>query len=64
MKRAKSYVCANCDELFERAPKGVCPVCGSQAIYPLGRWTGGIVEPSWDVRRVDTDILRPAAGEY
>jgi len=64
MKRAKSYVCANCDELFERAPRGVCPVCGSQAIYPLGRWTGGLVtgEPDWDVRRVKTGILNPAAA--
>ena len=29
------YHCESCQELFERAPLGVCPVCASTKVYPL-----------------------------
>jgi hypothetical protein len=31
-----SYQCQSCQELHERAPHGVCPICGSAVIVPLG----------------------------
>lgn len=42
MKLKLAYLCLNlledevyCHELFERAPAGCCPACGSEAIMPV-----------------------------
>jgi hypothetical protein len=32
---ALTYLCWSCHELFERAPRGTCPVCQSQNVHPL-----------------------------
>ena len=50
MKLKLAYLCLNqvevdpefyCHEVFERAPAGRCPSCGSEAIVPVGSllWT-------------------------
>ena len=43
MKLRMAFLCLNlleeetyCHEVFERAPTGRCPVCGSEAIMPIG----------------------------
>lgn len=36
MKAGLSYQCQSCEELVERVPQGVCPICGSDAIVSLG----------------------------
>lgn len=35
MKVTTSYGCQQCDEIIPNCPKGVCPICGSGAVYPL-----------------------------
>lgn len=32
-----AYLCVECEEVNDRAPSGVCQVCGSVAVYPLSR---------------------------
>jgi hypothetical protein len=36
MKLFKAYVCFSCKEVFDGAPYGKCPECGSENVYPLG----------------------------
>ena len=36
MKVLNAYICYSCHEVSERAPRGRCRVCSSDAIYPLG----------------------------
>ena len=36
LKAGLSYQCQSCQELFERVPQGVCPICGSDAVVTLG----------------------------
>lgn len=36
MKGEFSYQCNDCKELLPRVSQGICPVCGSQAVVPLG----------------------------
>ena len=45
MKLKWTYLClgqvddtgGRCNEIFELAPLGVCPVCGSEDVFPLHR---------------------------
>ena len=36
MRADLSYQCNDCGELFTRVVRGACPICGSQAVLPLG----------------------------
>jgi len=36
MKAEFSYHCSSCGELLARVPHGACPMCGSQAVVPMG----------------------------
>lgn len=36
MRADLSYQCDDCGELFTRVVQGSCPICGSQAVLPLG----------------------------
>jgi hypothetical protein len=36
MKVGFSYRCSSCGELLTHVTQGACPVCGSQAVLPLG----------------------------
>lgn len=35
MKIDHAYLCSECQEIQQGAPKGACFVCGSQEIFPL-----------------------------
>jgi len=54
MKRSRSYVCLDCDEVFSPPYRSRCPVCGSSAIYPLGKWIAGIPHPEL-IRRIEKE---------
>ena len=66
MKLIHAYTCYSCEEVFSGAPGGKCPVCSSDAVYPVGwferpaeertRWLGlinGKRETSEMRRRLD-----------
>jgi hypothetical protein len=36
MRMDSSYQCHDCGELLTRVTQGACPICGSQAVLPLG----------------------------
>ena len=36
MKGIFTYQCHDCEELVSHVPNGCCPICGSQAVVPLG----------------------------
>lgn len=38
MKLWRAYWCADCDELNDGARRGVCEKCGSQQVYPVGKF--------------------------
>jgi anaerobic ribonucleoside-triphosphate reductase len=39
MKLLETYLCVNCDEVFDPREKGfACPSCGSHILAPLSRW--------------------------
>ena len=35
MKAFNAYICYSCHEVIDRAPRGRCHVCSSDAVYPL-----------------------------
>jgi hypothetical protein len=35
MKAHFTYLCGDCDEVFDRAPHSQCPACWSENIVPL-----------------------------
>jgi rRNA maturation endonuclease Nob1 len=39
MKMDFAYFCIECREVFERAARGCCPVCGSEQIRALAWYT-------------------------
>lgn len=49
MRVTTSYGCQQCDEIIPSCPKGVCPRCGSQAVYPLAT-RGADAEQQWQSR--------------
>ena len=36
LKEEFSYQCQSCQELLDRLPQGICPICSSDAVVPLG----------------------------
>lgn len=38
MKLGRAYYCADCDEVNDGAPRGVCQRCGSHQVYPVARF--------------------------
>lgn len=36
LKEEFSYQCQSCQRLLSRLPKGICSICGSYAVVPLG----------------------------
>jgi hypothetical protein len=37
MKLKYAYLCVECEEVNDLAPRGVCVLCGSKAVFPLAR---------------------------
>jgi hypothetical protein len=66
MKLGRLFLCfeKDCEEVFERAPRGKCPACGSENIHPLAwqlrerderqEWIGRI----WRVKAVRERLER------
>jgi rRNA maturation endonuclease Nob1 len=51
MKVEFSYHCTNCKELLPRVSQGMCPICGSQAVLPMGWYQLSVRERSdWLLR--------------
>ncbi len=46
MKIRNAYICESCQEVFEGAPYGRCPMCNSGALYTLGWLTFSAEERS------------------
>ncbi len=36
VKEEFSYQCQSCQKLLARLPQGICSICGSDAVVPLG----------------------------
>ena len=36
LKEEFFYQCQSCQELLDRLPQGICSICGSDAVMPLG----------------------------
>lgn len=51
MKLMTAYVCFACREVFDRAPEGRCPACGSENIQALG-WVLARKERAIWVKRI------------
>jgi hypothetical protein len=52
MKGDVSYHCGSCQELLSRVSQGVCPVCGSRAVFPIGWYQLSAQERSEWLRRI------------
>ncbi len=37
MKLRTAYLCVNCQEIQDCAPRGCCETCGSETVFPLAR---------------------------
>jgi rRNA maturation endonuclease Nob1 len=35
---SRAMICVDCDRIFEATRDGRCPLCGSSAAVPIGRW--------------------------
>lgn len=35
---SRAMLCVDCDRIFEATRDGRCPLCGSRAVVPVGRW--------------------------
>lgn len=46
------YHCGSCQERIPRAPRGTCPMCGSQFVIPLGWYHLSVQERSDWLRRI------------
>lgn len=46
MKAEYSYHCSNCKEMLPRVSQGACPLCGSQAVVPMGWYQLSVRERS------------------
>jgi hypothetical protein len=67
MKLLVAYHCHDCQEIFERAPRGVCPRCASHEIFSLSWLVKSAMEREvWfdrirgGGRRAQDAALRPA----
>jgi rubrerythrin len=38
----RAMICVDCDRIFEATRDGRCPLCGSAAAVPVGRWLPGL----------------------
>jgi hypothetical protein len=52
MKLSTAYHCHACKEIFERAPRGVCPMCASQEVYSLSWLVRSAAERESWLRRI------------
>jgi hypothetical protein len=67
MKLSVAYHCHDCQEIFERAPRGACPRCASHEISSLSWLVKSAAErEAWfdrirgGVRRAQGAAVRPA----
>ncbi len=58
MKLGRAYVCYECEEVFENAPRGECPKCRSKDVHPLA-WHG---RSDWEKRSWFNRILGRQRG--
>jgi hypothetical protein len=52
VKLPHAYHCQSCQEIFERAPRGVCPVCTSHEVYSLSWLVKSAAERESWLRRI------------
>lgn len=52
MKAEFLYHCSNCGEVLLRVSHGTCPICGSQAVLPMGWYQLSVRERSNWLRRI------------
>ena len=62
MKLDTAYLCYACREIQDRAPGGVCSLCGSDNVHPLG-WIGRrrAVRVAWLAR---IGVIRKRRGNH
>ena len=48
---SRAMLCVDCDRIFEATRDGRCPLCGSAAVAPVGRWVAPMPQTAQPIIR-------------